>query len=33
MNNELYKIIQTYVTKSHKELSSLLLDKSKDQTS
>lgn len=31
MNNELYEVIKAYATKSHKELSSLLLDKSKDQ--
>ena len=31
MNNELYEIIKAYATKTHKELSSLLLDKSKDQ--
>jgi len=31
MNNELYEVIKVYATKSHKELSSLLLDKSKDQ--
>lgn len=31
MNNELSEVIKTYATKSHKELASLLLDKSKDQ--
>jgi len=31
MNNELYEVIKIYATKSHKELSALLLDKSKDQ--
>jgi len=31
MNNELYEIIRIYSTGTHKELSSLLLDKSKDQ--
>ncbi len=31
MNNELYEIVKAYATKSHKELSFLLLDKSKDQ--
>lgn len=31
MHNELADVIITYATKSHKELSSLLLDKSKDQ--
>lgn len=31
MNNELYEVIKAYATKSHKELASLLLDKSKDQ--
>ncbi|OGZ96082.1 MAG: hypothetical protein A3I44_02710 [Candidatus Sungbacteria bacterium RIFCSPLOWO2_02_FULL_51_17] len=31
MNNELYEIIKVYATKDHKELTSLLLDKSKDQ--
>jgi len=31
MNNELYEIIKIYATGTHKELSSLLLDKSKDQ--
>ncbi len=31
MNSELYEVIKTYATKSHKELASLLLDKSKDQ--
>lgn len=31
MNNELYEVIKVYATKSHKELDSLLLDKSKDQ--
>lgn len=31
MNNELYEVIRVYATKSHKELDSLLLDKSKDQ--
>lgn len=31
MNNELYEVIKAYATKSHKELTSLLLDKSKDQ--
>ena len=31
MNNELYEVIKVYATKSHKELGSLLLDKSKDQ--
>ncbi len=31
MNNELYEVIKAYATKSHKELSFLLLDKSKDQ--
>lgn len=31
MNNELYEVIKVYATKSHKELSALLLDKSKDQ--
>ena len=31
MNNELSEVIKTYATKSHKELSNLLLDKSKDQ--
>ncbi|MBU1046148.1 hypothetical protein KJ616_03470 [Patescibacteria group bacterium] len=31
MNNELYEVIKTYTTQSHKELDSLLLDKSKDQ--
>lgn len=31
MNNELYEVIKVYAIKTHKELSSLLLDKSKDQ--
>lgn len=31
MNNELYEVIKIYATKSHKDLSALLLDKSKDQ--
>lgn len=31
MNNELYEIIKVYATKSHKDFSALLLDKSKDQ--
>lgn len=31
MNNELYEVIKAYTTKPHKELASLLLDKSKDQ--
>lgn len=31
MNNELYEVIKVYVTKSHKDFSALLLDKSKDQ--
>ena len=31
MNNELYEVIKVYATKTHKELASLLLDKSKDQ--
>ncbi len=31
MNNELYEAIKVYATQSHKKLSSLLLDKSKDQ--
>lgn len=31
MNNDLYEIIKVYATKTHKELSLLLLDKSKDQ--
>ena len=31
MNNELYEVIKAYATKPHKELASLLLDKSKDQ--
>lgn len=31
MNNELYEVIEVYATKSHKALSNLLLDKSKDQ--
>ena len=30
MNHELIKIVQLYATKSHKELNSYLLDKSKD---
>lgn len=32
MNNELSEVIKTYATKSHKEFSNLLLDKSKDQS-
>lgn len=31
MNNELYEVIKLYATRPHKELSNLLLDKSKDQ--
>ena len=31
MNNELYEVIKAYATKPHKELATLLLDKSKDQ--
>lgn len=31
MNSELYEVINAYATKTHKELASLLLDKSKDQ--
>ncbi len=31
MNNELYEAIKVYATRSHKDLASLLLDKSKDQ--
>ncbi len=31
MDNNLYEVIKFYSTKSHKELSSLLLDKSKDE--
>ena len=31
MENELYEVIKTYATRPHKELASLLLDKSKDQ--
>lgn len=31
MNSELYEVVKAYATKTHKELSSLLLDKSKDQ--
>lgn len=31
MDNELYEVIKAYATKPHKELASLLLDKSKDQ--
>lgn len=31
MNDELYEVIRVYATKPHKELSALLLDKSKDQ--
>lgn len=31
MNNDLAEVIKTYATKSHRELTELLLDKSKDQ--
>ena len=31
MNKELYEVVKMYATKSHKELSALLLEKSKDQ--